>query len=127
MDERTRGTGKHKPPRLRWLVLLWAVSVPVMIFGPPWIYPFVIPLALGAVVWYMLLYKRYEGGRLDRLRSIGFRVCPDCEYSLEGLADRGACPECGAWYTPELLETRWRLALEDEYYRRHASDTPDGV
>jgi hypothetical protein len=33
----------------------------------------------------------------------GFDRCPDCGYSLEGLADHGRCPECGFAYGADLI------------------------
>ena len=41
----------------------------------------------------------------DHLRVVA-RVCPGCEYSLRGLPEVGACPECGRPYTEATL-TRW--------------------
>lgn len=30
-------------------------------------------------------------------------ICPQCGYCLDGLPDRGFCPECGLPYSPDLL------------------------
>ena len=45
---------------------------------------------------------------LRKVRGSRYRICPDCGYSLSGLPDRHACPECGLRYTVEELEQRWR-------------------
>src|SRR5580765_3485769 len=31
---------------------------------------------------------------------LALTICPNCGYSLEGLASEGACPECGRTYAP---------------------------
>ncbi len=45
----------------------------------------------------------------SRLRSKGYKICPQCQYNLNNLPDQGACPECGFSYTPEILKERWEL------------------
>jgi hypothetical protein len=47
-----------------------------------------------------------------RLRREGYKVCPECRYSLSELVDTGNCPECGFAYTPGILKERWEMHYE---------------
>jgi hypothetical protein len=48
--------------------------------------------------------RRYDGAMALRVHRLFKRAttpsCPGCGFSLQGLADRGACPECGSAYDP---------------------------
>lgn len=53
-----------------------------------------------------LTYARFFSLR-RRVERLGFEVCPDCEYRLAGLAERGRCPECGFECDRESLRATW--------------------
>ena len=38
-------------------------------------------------------------------------MCPWCRYVLEGLEEKGNCPECGAQYEMELCRVLYKLAF----------------
>lgn len=44
-------------------------------------------------------------------RSSDYSLCPWCRYVLEGLEDRGNCPECGTQYELELCRVLYKLAF----------------
>ncbi|MCG3127928.1 MAG: hypothetical protein CHACPFDD_02801 [Phycisphaerae bacterium] len=57
--------------------------------------------------------------RLQRfLKEQDYAICVRCKYSLRGLVQRGACPECGATY--ELADTQrtWRDWFHADTNRR---------
>lgn len=75
------------------------------------------------VLWTLVLIDVFIRWRLRAAITDGHalvkagevRLCPFCEYDLRGLGERGQCPECGAWYGPEILRAEW----EDIYERLH--------
>jgi hypothetical protein len=40
-----------------------------------------------------------------------FAICPECGYSLKGLPDKHACPECGKPYDLSVVRRAWRRHL----------------
>jgi hypothetical protein len=62
------------------------------------------------VVSYAL--ARWRHGRFAReIRESDYRVCIQCGYSLNGLADDSRCPECGLTYTRDSLIQYWEAVL----------------
>lgn len=59
-----------------------------------------LPITFGFVRW-----SRGVGRRAFECRG---RMCWDCGYVLTGLANSGACPECGKAYSLEGLQAKWR-------------------
>ena len=51
------------------------------------------------------------------LRASDYRVCPGCEYSLEGHGDVGVCPECGIPYEHSQLVDQWTRIMDDSKLR----------
>jgi hypothetical protein len=51
---------------------------------------------------------------LSALEAINFRMCPSCQYKLDGLLQVGECPECGHPFSPSSLEGQWREAYRHE-------------
>jgi len=75
-----------------------------------------LPVLLGALFVRLLAWDVYRlrlRSRLEaRVREYAFEACPNCAYSLCGLPDESACPECGARYLkPEAVEV-WKAFLE---------------
>lgn len=54
----------------------------------------------------LMVRRRYRRLASEVSRS-NYRVCPACLYSLDGSADSGKCPECGAVFTQESLAASW--------------------
>ena len=70
----------------------------------------VLLLVPGMVLVYVHLYlvrRRFKEFTNELLRS-NYRVCPECLYSLDAIAESGKCPECGATFTPESLVAKWQ-------------------
>lgn len=44
---------------------------------------------------------------LEEVIRSGAKLCPGCGYTLEGLDDEGACPECGAPYEMSAVREWW--------------------
>jgi hypothetical protein len=49
-----------------------------------------------------------------RMRDCGYRVCTNCRYSLEGVADSGKCPECGERYDIRAAHAQWGNEAADD-------------
>ena len=50
------------------------------------------------------------------------KVCWDCGYPLDGLHERGTCPECGKQYELSELEALWKAADDKRQAKRTKSD-----
>jgi len=76
----------------------------------------------SASAWFVAFSRILASRRAcaRRVRLAGYRFCPNCTYDLRTLPESGACPECGANFTPADLEGRWRQIygnlLEPRYY-----------
>ena len=70
----------------------------------------IIPLVPGYAIMFVagVIWSRRRRTFFRRVEREGFRVCPDCGYSLAGHAEGGHCPECGYTFTPESLIEDWR-------------------
>lgn len=75
-------------------------------------------ISVAAVSGLILLH--YRRSATAQLRDLNFRMCPGCRYVLAGLADSGACPECGDAYDVETLGLIWSRA----YRVRSGINTP---
>lgn len=94
------------------LMLLMAVVmlIGLVIFRQRW------TLVLAPLIWLGAMTSAYFATRIANanydgkkyLETIGFKICPACEYDLTALPDRGTCPECGGDYEPDMLKERWR-------------------
>jgi len=75
------------------------------------------PVLLGAFLFVRLLawdvYRLRLRSRLEaRVREYAFEACPNCAYSLCGLPNEGACPECGARYLKPVAVEVWKAFFE---------------
>lgn len=74
--------------------------------GPKWMWSLVpMPMQIACVAWFVL-------GTLKLQRSVRAhdgRVCWHCSYILEGLENRGLCPECGREYDVHDLREKWMV------------------
>ena len=61
---------------------------------------------LALCIW-LLSTRRVRRFR-QRVRSSDYELCLECGYSLTGLGDRRACPECGVDFTIEDVREKWR-------------------
>jgi hypothetical protein len=77
-----------------------------IVFEGPWI------AAMGTTAFTVILTYRFFRLRLIRAflaPNAGF-VCPRCHFSLKGLPDIGACPECGTEYSRNAVVALWESA-----------------
>jgi hypothetical protein len=84
----------------------WAVgcSLPASIY----VVPALFVAAFGILVTVGWVEKRL----VHRVARARFRACPRCGYSLVGVSEDGACPECGREYRGSELEDEWVSSLE---------------
>jgi hypothetical protein len=88
-----------------WTVLGWGLAV------------FAVPSVIVAIA-----QKRKRAHTQQWLRSLDYRVCPECLYDLSGIESPGRCPECGLEFrSVELVET-WRRI--DEEWKKRQADGP---
>jgi hypothetical protein len=89
-----------------FLLAAWAFG-----YSPPaseYLVPALFVLCMGVMVAAGSAEKRL----VARVAHARFRVCPGCGYSLEGISEDGACPECGREYHGSELEDDWVSSLE---------------
>ena len=73
----------------------------------------VLLLVPGMVLMCVYLYvvrRRFKEFTME-LTGSNYRVCPECLYSLDAIAESGKCPECGAEFTSASLIERWTRIL----------------
>lgn len=58
----------------------------------------------------------FASRRMDRvvrhLKSHDMRFCAGCSYHLEGLGDKGVCPECGTTFEVSELREHWQSGID---------------
>ena len=96
---------------LRWPTLFNVVVLILVIADAPLGLPpgilFPAMMICPVVVWGM------AQARLKRLvLEHEYSLCMNCGYLLKGLADVGACPECGQPYTKTGLRSAWDVWLQ---------------
>ncbi len=69
----------------------------------PWVLSALLIDQLVQRVWLRRIHQRGH----KAIMAAGYRVCPGCGYSLDGLRPAGECPECDRDYAPEALKTYW--------------------
>lgn len=106
-------------PVLRWAYLWYYFSLlmalvlvlyrPFLSFLRPilvWLEaPFVFPVLLigSPVVGWV-----HESMIRRRAAKVGYFMCTDCGFELNGLPESGRCPECGELYSKPELEIEWK-------------------
>ncbi len=97
--------------RFFWFVL-WVVGSTVVIWILNTLYPshavWTAPLLLLVGGASVIQERRRRRQQFKQAESADFRCCPVCQHDLGGLSAEGRCPECGAPYTPQSLQTAWR-------------------
>ena len=89
-------------PRFGW----WAPPGGWM--PPGWL---IIATELAWFAWPVLTWVRWRRVQrpiIQRARTTGGRVCPQCGYDLLALDQCGTCPECGDAFSPGILRDAWR-------------------
>ncbi len=73
-----------------------------------WLFPLgvllILSMAIAQRIWLRLA--------IARIRRAGYSVCHNCGYSLSGLPDVHACPECGTLYSLDETRVLWKTAIE---------------
>jgi len=96
---------------------VFALLVAVL-FSPPTadLFEHSVPVLVGCVLARLLLWDIYRPqlrSKLERkIREYAFEACPNCAYSLRGLPDESACPECGVGYTKWDAMRAWKAFFE---------------
>ena len=67
-----------------------------------------VAIPLGALYVRNRDWRRY----VQTVREVEYRVCPNCEYPLQGLPGEGSCPECGRAYELDALRGQWEKAVK---------------
>lgn len=78
-----------------------------------------LPVTFGFVKWSKAIGLRAF--------ETGGRLCWSCGYVLTGLADEGACPECGNWYSLEDLKAKWRTTRLGPIVRDEGKKPPKAI
>lgn len=83
------------------------VQLAVRRYVPVWAFitASVVPGVACAV--FSALFAVWMSRHYRRALDADGRICWHCGYALAGLADQGACPECGNPYTLAQLRERW--------------------
>ena len=76
-------------------------------------------LAIGAAA---VVINIGFASEVRRAMSAKCKVCWDCGYPLDGLHERGTCPECGKQYELSELEALWKAADDKRQAKRTKSD-----
>jgi hypothetical protein len=104
-------SNQNLPPAIRrlrrWYFLAALLPLPAAVLAHYRIslgnFVFCFPLAMFATI---VLLRALERRMRQRAARVGYRLCPECVYPLEG--DAGTCPECGRVFTIKELEFLWK-------------------
>jgi hypothetical protein len=66
-------------------------------------------VVLGATVVAGVSFFRLVIMILVRARRHGYSICPNCGYSLKGLASSSTCPECSKAYDLRIARRQWKF------------------
>ncbi len=69
--------------------------------------PWAAAATIAAMFWIVAAFSLRKRRLRARLTAAGGQLCTECGYSLVGLAERGACPECGVAYEMEQVRAAW--------------------
>lgn len=76
----------------------------------PWTLVLLGAIAAMGAAWCLAAWARHHGR--EAVSRSNFQICPGCSYSLRGLPDSGACPECARTYTRISLRELWKGRYE---------------
>jgi len=89
-------------------LVVWAGAVLCLIFVPSVGFLFYFLLALAALAWWAVC-PRIVYARMKRLLAENDNLlCLNCAYSLKGLPEEHACPECGTKFTADEVRIAWK-------------------